>query len=169
MDWWPVPCCFCRRVMLSPSLLTCPRRYSISVSNFYPHLKGPPQIGHLTQTKWPVDLHIQSFPSLVSFLPEIPHSLLSISFSVHFVRKLHGDSCREKGRVVVGKGVKQWGGGSCHCDIYVAVVEGGMVVMGLWRASPNGSGLWTMDFDQIFGNKLRLPVTKVYMLLPKLE
>ncbi len=44
----------------------------------------------------------------------------------------------------------------------VVVMEDGMVVMGLLQASLNGSGLWTMDFDQIFGRIFRLLVTKVY-------
>jgi hypothetical protein len=29
MDWWPLPCCFCQSVLLSPSLLTHPHRHSI--------------------------------------------------------------------------------------------------------------------------------------------
>ena len=37
-----------------------------------------------------------------------------------------------------------------------------MVVMGLLRASSNGSGPRTTDFDQIFGRKYRSPVTKGY-------
>ena len=41
-------------------------------------------------------------------------------------------------------------------------MEGGMVVMGLLRASSNVSGLQTMDFDQIFGKKFRSQVSKVY-------
>jgi hypothetical protein len=41
-------------------------------------------------------------------------------------------------------------------------MEGGMVVMGLLRVSSNISGLWTTDFDQIFGRKFGLLVPKVY-------
>jgi hypothetical protein len=37
-----------------------------------------------------------------------------------------------------------------------------MVVMGLLRVSSSGSGLLTMDFDQIFGRKFRSQVSKVY-------
>ena len=36
------------------------------------------------------------------------------------------------------------------------------MVMGLLRASLNVFGLRTMDFDQIFGKKFRLQVSKVY-------
>jgi hypothetical protein len=38
--------------------------HSTSVSNIYPRLEGPPQIGHPTQTKRPVDLLIKSIPPL---------------------------------------------------------------------------------------------------------
>jgi hypothetical protein len=41
-------------------------------------------------------------------------------------------------------------------------MEGGMVVMGLLRASLNESVPRTTDFDQIFGRKYRSPVTKGY-------
>ena len=37
-----------------------------------------------------------------------------------------------------------------------------MVVMGLLRVSLSRSGLWTMDFVQIFGRKFRSQVSKVY-------
>jgi hypothetical protein len=37
-----------------------------------------------------------------------------------------------------------------------------MVVIGLSRVSSSGSGLRTMDFDQIFGRKFRSQVSKVY-------
>ncbi len=41
-------------------------------------------------------------------------------------------------------------------------MEGGMVMMGLLRASLNGSVPRTTDFDPIFGRKYRSPVTKGY-------
>jgi hypothetical protein len=37
-----------------------------------------------------------------------------------------------------------------------------MVVIGLLRVSSSGTGLRTMDFDQIFGRKFRSQVSKVY-------
>ncbi len=44
----------------------------------------------------------------------------------------------------------------------VAVGEEVVVVMGLLRASSNGSGPRTTDFYQIFGRKYRSPVAKGY-------
>ena len=88
MDWWPVPCCFRRSVTISPSLFSSARMHSVSVSNIYSHLEGPPQIGHPTQTKRPIDLQIQSFPSLVGFLLALPISLRLRSRCFQFVCEL---------------------------------------------------------------------------------
>ncbi len=44
----------------------------------------------------------------------------------------------------------------------VVVMEGVMVVMGLLRASLNGSWPQATDFDKKIGRKFRSPVTKVY-------
>ena len=45
----------------------------------------------------------------------------------------------------------------------MVVMEGSTVVMHLLRVSLLVSGLWTTDFDQIFDETFRLPVTKVYV------
>ena len=42
----------------------------------------------------------------------------------------------------------------------MVVMEGGMVVMGLLRASSNGSVPRTTDFDQFFDRKYRSPGAK---------
>ena len=75
MDWWSVPRCFWRSVMILPSLFPFARMHSISASNVYPRLEGPPQIGHPTQTKkhhWFADPELPVACRLPSSTPNRP-------------------------------------------------------------------------------------------------
>ena len=129
MDWRSVTRCCQQSVMILPSVA---RMHSFSVSNIYPHLEGPSQIGHPTQTKRPIEFQIQSFPLLVSFFPVLPISLsiacvASNSFTnctaSHFVHPSFRSwflsfnflswtlgTCRGEGRAIISEDVEQWGG-----------------------------------------------------------